>query len=570
MSRSIVVAGLGTLLTLTTALGAQDRSQSRSMVMSASGIVASEAVIASQVGAAILAQGGTAIDAAVATNAVMGLVAPMNDGVGGDLFAIVYEAKTGKLYGLNASGWAPAALTADYLLGKGIKSMPQRGINSVTVPGAVEGWDKLLKKFGRKTLADLLAPAITYAEQGFAVGEVVSVYWHDSADSLKTDAPTAKTYLPNGRAPVAGEIFRNPDLAWTYRQIATGGRDAFYKGAVAKKIVATSQSHGGTMTAADLADFTGEWADPISTTYRGWTVYELPPNSQGIAALEMLNIMETFSFAELGHESARALHLMIEAKKLAYADMLKYDADPHFAKIPVAGLNSKAFAAQRAKLIDANKANCHVDAGLPPNTDHGTTYLSVVDRDGNMVSLIQSNFASVGFGSGLAVGGAGFALQNRGGLFVLDKSSPNVLAGHKRPLHTIIPAFMERGDTRIAFGIMGGWNQAQAHAQFVSNLVDYGMNIQGAIDAPRFSKETFPGCDVNLESRIPESVRRELTVMGHEIVMRGDYSSSRMGSGQAVQRDFAKGVNYGASDPRKDGAAVTELPKFGTAPAKPH
>ncbi|HEX3866211.1 MAG TPA: gamma-glutamyltransferase family protein, partial [Gemmatimonadaceae bacterium] len=481
---------------------------------------------------------------------------------------IVYEAKTGKLYGLNASGWAPAALTADYLLGKGITSMPQKGINSVTVPGTVDGWDKLLSRFGRKSLAEALAPAITFAERGFPVGEVVSVYWHDSEETLKADAPTAKTYLVDGHAPRAGQVFRNPDLAWTYRQIAAGGRDAFYKGAVAKKILATSESHGGTMTAADLAGFSGEWVNPVSTIYRGWTVSELPPNSQGIAALEMLNIMETASFADVPHNSARALHLLIEAKKIAYADMLRYDADPKFAKIPVGGLISKEFASERAKLIDPRKANCNVDAGTPPSTDHGTTYLSVVDRDGNMVSLIQSNYASVGFGSGLAVGGAGFALQNRGGLFVLDKSSPNVLAGHKRPLHTIIPAFMQRGDTRIAFGIMGGWNQAQAHAQFVSNVVDYGMNIQAAIDAPRFSKETFPGCDVSIEARIPESVRNELAAMGHQLTVRGDFSSTRMGSGQAVERD-ASGVNFGASDPRKDGAAVTELPKFGAPAAKP-
>jgi gamma-glutamyltranspeptidase/glutathione hydrolase len=313
------------------------------------------------------------------------------------------------------------------------------------------------------------------------------------------------------------------------------------------------------MTAADLAGFQGEWVDPISTTYHDWTVYELPPNGQGIAALEMLNIMETLPLADYGHNSARALHAMIEAKKLAYADMIRFDADPKFEKIPVDGLKSKAFARTRAALINPARANCHVDAGMPPGTDHGTTYLSVVDRDGNMVSLIQSNFASVGFGSGLAVGGAGFALQNRGGLFTLDPSHPNVLAGHKRPVHTIIPAFMAKDDIRIAFGIMGGWNQAQAHAQFVSNIVDFDMNPQAALDAPRFSKETFPGCDVSLEARIPEDVRKQLTALGHEIVLRGDFSATRMGSGQAVMRNATTGVNFGASDPRKDGAAVLEL-----------
>ena len=545
-----------------TTVFAQDRSQSRSMVASQSGIVASESVLASQVGARILESGGNAIDAAVATNAMMGLVAPMNDGIGGDLFAIVYIAKTGKLYGLNASGWAPAGLTPEFLLAKGIKTMPQRGIHSVTVPGAVDGWDKLLKRFGTKTFADVLAPAIRIAETGFPIGEVVSVYWRDSEKVLREDVPTSKVYLPGGRLPVAGDVFQNRDLAWSYRQIVAGGRDSFYKGALAKKIVATSTVHGGTMKAADLGEYQSEWVEPISTTYRGWTVYELPPNGQGIAALEMLNIMERFPIGEMGHNSVSALHTMIEAKKLAYADMIRYDADPRFAKIPVEGLRSKDFASTRAKLIEATKAKCDVPAGTPPSVDNGTTYLSVVDRDGNMVSLIQSNYSTVGFGSGLAVDGAGFVLHNRGGLFTLDASQPNILAGRKRPVHTIIPAFMQRGDVRIAFGIMGGWNQAQAHAQFVSNIVDFGMNVQGALDAPRFSKETFPGCDVNFESRVPEATLKALTALGHSIVMRGDYSSTRMGAGQAVQRDFAKRVNFGASDPRKDGAAVAELIRF--------
>ena len=561
------LAGALTAITAPTA-HAQDRSQSRSMVTSQAGIVASESVLASQVGARILEQGGNAIDAAVATNAMMGLVAPMNDGIGGDLFAIVYDAKTGKLYGLNSSGWAPAGLTADYLLNKGVTTMPMKGIHSVTVPGAVDGWDKLLKKFGSKTLAQVLAPAISYAEQGFPVAEVVSVFWKDSEGTLKEDAPTARTYLMNGHAPAIGEVFRNPDLAWTYKQLATNGRSAFYSGEVARKIIATSTRHGGTMTAADLAEFQGEWVEPISTTYKGWTVHELPPNGQGIAALEMLNIMENFPLAAAGQNSTRALHLMIEAKKLAYADMQRYDADPRFTKIPVGGLNSKDFAKERAKLIDTSRANCNVPAGKPMGTDNGTTYLSVVDREGNMVSLIQSNYSSVGFGSGLAVGGAGFALHNRGGGFTLDKTSPNILAGHKRPFHTIIPAFMQKGDVRIAFGIMGGFNQAQAHAQFVSNIADFGLNIQGAIDAPRFSKETFEGCDVGMEARIPESVRKELTAMGHQPVMRGDFSATRMGSGQAVMRNFATKVNFGASDPRKDGAAVTELSFAPSAPSR--
>jgi gamma-glutamyltranspeptidase / glutathione hydrolase len=561
MLKHIAAASLALSLAATSAF-AQDRSQSRSMVMSQSGVVATESVLASQVGAKILEQGGNAIDAAIAANAMMGLIAPMNDGVGGDLFAIVYEAKTGKLYGLNASGWAPKGFTADYLLNKGIKAMPQRGIYSVTVPGAVEGWEQLAKKFGVKSFAELLAPAIAYAEQGIPIGEVVSVYWRDSEKALKADEPAAKTYLIDGHTPAAGEVFRNHELAETYRLIAAKGRDGFYKGSNAEKLLATFKRHGGLLEAADLSEYQAEWTDPISTNYRGWTVYELPPNGQGIAALGMLNIMEKFPIAQMGHNSVKALHTMIEAKKIAYADMIRYDADPKFAKIPVEGLKSKEYAATRAKLIDPSKASCGVMAGMPPGTDNGTTYLSVADKDGNMVSLIQSNYSTVGFGSGVAVGGAGYVLQNRGALFSLDKSHPNVLAGRKRPVHTIIPAFMEKGDVRIAFGIMGGWNQAQAHAQFVSNIVDFGMNVQGAMDAARFSKETFPGCDVNFEARIPETVRKELTAMGHKIIMRGDYSSTRMGSGQAVQRDFKSGVNFGSSDPRKDGAAVAELAPF--------
>ena len=540
-------------------VAAQDRSQSRSMVQSHLGVVASESVLASQVGARILEQGGNAVDAAIAMNAMMGLVAPMNDGIGGDLFVIYYEAKTGKLYGLNASGWAPKALTAEYLRAKGHTRMPQRGIDAATVPGAVKGWEALRTRFGRLPFSQSLAPAIQYAEAGFPVGEVVSVYWKDSEDVLRADPATAKTFLPGGKLPRVGDMFRNPELAWTYRQIAAQGAKAFYTGNVAAKLLASSKTHGGTMTAADLAEYEVEWVTPISTTYRGWTVYELPPNGQGIAALMMLNIMEQFDLKAMGHNSVRALHHMIEAKKLAYADMQRYDADPRFAKVPVAGLISKAYGAERAKRVAADRANCQVPVGTPEGTDNGTTYLSAVDAEGNLISFIQSNYSTVGFGAGLAVADAGFVWHNRGGGFSLDAASPNLIAGRKRPLHTIIPGFMEKGDEKIAFGIMGGWNQSQAHAQFVSNLVDFGMNIQGALDAPRFSKETFPGCDVNVESRIAKSTRDSLAAMGHQIVMRGDYSSTRMGAGQAVQRNFVTKVNSGASDPRKDGAAIAEL-----------
>jgi gamma-glutamyltranspeptidase/glutathione hydrolase len=541
---------------------AEDRSRSRSLVASPDGMVASESVLASQVGARILEAGGNAVDAAIAANAMLGLVAPMNDGIGGDLFAIVHEAGSGRLHGLNASGWAPTGLSAEFLTRQKLEQMPQQGIHSVTVPGAVAGWHSLAQRLGSRPLAELLAPAIAYAEHGFAVEEVVQGYWQASEAVLRQDAAASATYLPHGRVPQVGELFCNPALAWTYRQIAARGRDAFYRGEVAHRILATSAAHGGTLIGADLAEFEAEWVEPISTTYRGWTVCELPPNGQGIAALEMLNILERFPLRDWGHNSVRTLHAMIEAKKLSYADLARHIGDMRFAGIPVEGLLSREYAADRARHIDPARAAAIAAPGSPPGTDRGTTYLAVADRAGNLVSLIQSNFAAVGFGSGIAVADAGFVLQNRAGLFNLEPGHPNQLAGRKRSLHTIIPGFMHKPGTRIAFGVMGGWNQAQAHAQFVSNIVDFGMNIQAALDAPRFSKDTFAGLDVSLEARIPESVRQQLAAMGHEIVLRGDFSSIRMGSGQAVEHDLARGMLFGASDPRKDGAAVGALRPF--------
>ena len=535
---------------------AQDRTQGRSMVISRRGVVSAENPLAAQAGANVLAHGGNAVDAAIATNAVMGVVEPMMNGIGGDLFAIVYDAKSGKLYGLNASGWAPAGLSVEFLKSKGIAKMPQKGIQSVTVPGAVDGWAKLIARFGTKKFAELLAAAIYYSREGFPVPEWDAAYWADEVDLLKQDKNAAATYLSGGHAPRMGEVFRNPDLARSLEAIASGGRDAYYRGGSAKSIVELSTRLGGTMTPEDLADYSSEWVEPISTTYHGWTVYEIPPNGQGIAALEMLNIMEQFSLGQFGHNSTDALHAMIEAKKLAYADMYRYVADPKFSQVPVQGMLSKEYAARRAKLVDMAKANCDVLPGEPPMATSGdTTYLTVTDGDGNMVSLIQSNYAE--FGSGLVADGTGFALQDRGGLFSLDPNSPNKLAGHKRPLHTIIPGFMSNGQERIAFGIMGGFNQAQAHAQFVSNVVDFGMNIQEALEAARFRKVTFAGCDVDLEDRIPAAVRDGLTARGHKINLHGVYSAT-MGGGQAVQRDISSGVNYGASDPRKDGEAIPE------------
>jgi gamma-glutamyltranspeptidase / glutathione hydrolase len=535
---------------------AQDRTQGRSMVISRNGIVAAESPLAAQAGVQMLERGGNAIDAAVAANAMMGLVAPMSNGIGGDLFVIVYDAKSGKLYGLNASGWAPAALSIDSLKKQGFQDMPPRGIQSVTVPGAVDGWQKLEDRFGKKKLAEALAPAIRTAEDGFPVTEWISGLWQANAEFLRGNEAAAHTYLPDNRAPVVGQIFRNPDLAHSLRFIAQGGRDAFYKGEIAKAIIETSHRHGGTHSEKDFAEYSAEWVEPISTTYRGWMVYELPPNGQGLAALEMLNIMETFPLDKWGLNSAATLHAMIEAKKLAYADLVRYIGDPRFSTLPVKQLLSKDFAAERAKLIDPNKANCNVGpaTSLPGSS---TIYLSTVDRDGNMVSLIQSNFDD--FGSGIVADGTGFILHNRGALFSLDSSSPNALAPHKRPLHTIIPAMMEKGNTRIAFGIMGGWNQSQAHAQYVSHIVDFNQNIQAAMETARFTKLSFQGCDVELENRVPGNVKNELEAKGHIVRMHNGFSN-RFGGGQAVMRDYAAGVNYGASDPRKDGAAVPELP----------
>jgi len=553
MIRAVVLTVLGPLLVVAVVCArAQDRNQGRSMTITRYGIVAAENPLAAQAGAQILAGGGNAIDAAVATNAVMGVLQPMMNGIGGDLFTIVYDAKTGKLYGLNASGWAPKGLTPEYLAHKGITSMPQSGIDSVTVPGAVDGWSKLLARFGTMSFQQVLAPAIGYARDGFPVPEWDAAYWADSSALIQNSPSAKQVYLTDGHTPHVGEVFRNEVLARSLEQIASGGREAFYKGDLTRQLVDFSRSQGGTMTLEDLTDYSSEWVEPISTNYHGWTVYELPPNGQGIAALEMLNLMAQFPLAQYGHNSVEALHVMIEAKKLAYADLQRYVGDPHDGQIPVSGLLSVDYARHRAKLVDTEKANCSVLAGSPLQGGD-TTYLSVVDKDGSMVSLIQSNYAE--FGSGLAV--AGFALQNRGGLFNLDAGSVDVLAGHRRPLHTIIPGFMAKGNVRFSFGIMGGFNQAQAHAQFVSNVVDFGMNIQAALEAARFTKRTFSGCDVVVESRIPEDVRAGLRNRGHQLTIVGPFSA-QVGGGQATERDFSTGVNFGASDPRKDGEAIPE------------
>jgi gamma-glutamyltranspeptidase/glutathione hydrolase len=547
---------LFTLVATTSAL-AQDRSYGRSMVITPYGIVATSYVQASQAGARILEQGGSAIDAGIAANAVLGVAEPMMNGIGGDLFAIYWEAKTGKLYGLNASGWAPQGLTIDHLEAKGIHQMPQSGIDSVTIPGAVDGWTKLHERFGKLPWSELLQPAIFYADHGYAVPEVIHAYWEGAAPDLAPYPESRRVYLREGKAPATGQLFRNPDLAAALTVLAKQGETAFYKGAIAQAILKTSSALGGTMTADDLSQYSAEWVEPISTRYRDWTVYELPPNGDGMAALEMLNIMNQSPPAEDGPLSAAELHTRIESMKLAYADVKAYDGDPRFGSIPVTQLLSQQYAAKRAAKINWAHANCQVAPGALAGSD--TTYLSVVDRGGNILSLIQSNYEA--FGSDVTVQGMGFALQDRGGLFSVDRKSPNALAGHKRPFHTIIPAFMEHGDQHIGFGIMGGMNQPLAHAQFVSNVVDYHMNIQAAMEEARFTVSAKLGCDIVIESRVPPASLAKLRDMGHVLDVRKQYSTA-MGRGQAVLHDSTTNMNYGASEPRADGAAVPETPTF--------
>jgi gamma-glutamyltranspeptidase/glutathione hydrolase len=546
-----------TVILLLPALCAQDRSHARSMVVTRYGIVATSYVQASQAGAQILARGGSAADAAIAANAVLGVTEPMMNGIGGDLFALYWEAKTGKLYGLNASGWAPQGLTIAHLKAKDATSMPQSGIDTVTVPGAVAGWNLLHQRFGRLPWKDIFQSAIFYADEGYPVPELIHGFWEESIEDLIRDSESRRVFLRNDKPPAIGEIFQNHDVAKALRLIAEQGSNSFYRGEIAQAILRTSQALGGTMSAADLAEFAPEWVEPISITYRDWTVYELPPNGQGMAALEMLNIMQTSAASSEGPLGTTELHKKIEAMKLAYADLYRYGADPRFAKIPVKGLLSEDYAKERAKLINPNKAACDVSAGKPPSSD--TTYLSVVDRDGNIVSLIQSNYAA--FGSGITVRGMGFALQNRGALFSLDPSHPNALVPRKRPFHTIIPAFMERGNQHIGFGIMGGPNQPLAHAQFVSNVVDYGMNIQAALEAPRFTVSTRRGCNILIESRVKSETLQQLSGMGHQLEVRKEYSTA-MGRGQAVLHDSQSHINYGASDARADGSAEPEPPPF--------
>ncbi len=535
----------------------------RSRVATNYGIVAASQPLAAQAGVRVLERGGNAIDAAIATNAVLAVVEPQSNGIGGDLFAIVYEAKTGTLHGLNASGWSPRRLTPALLKSRGAHEMPRSGIHSVTVPGAVAGWEALRTRLGTRPMSELLAAAIRYADEGFPVSDVIAAHWGTYASRLSAEPAAASLYLPAGRPPRAGEIFRNPDLAQSLRRIAERGPAGFYEGATAEAMLAVSREKDGTLTADDLRDFQPEWVVPMSTTYRGWTVYELGPNTQGIAALLMLNLMEQFPLGAYGFHTARSLHVMIEAKKLAYADMLRYVGDTRFAPSSLQPLLDKAAAKERARRIDATRAAVDVQpsvlAGLTTSVGADTVYFCAIDRHGNIASVIQSVYE--GFGSAIVPAGAGFALQNRGALFALADGHPNTLAPRKRPLHTIIPAFMQKDDVRIGFGIMGGFNQAQAHAQFVAHIADYGMDIQQALEAGRFTKPTFAGADVNVEALVPESTRRELAALGHDVTVVPPRTNV-FGHGQAVMSD-GTGVHFGASEPRHDGAAIPETVPLG-------
>ena len=524
----------------------------RSMVMTKLGIVATSQPLASQAGADILSRGGNAVDAAIAANAVLGLVEPHYNGIGGDLFAIYYEAKTKKLYGLNAGGWAPTGLSAALLKSKGMTRMPQSGVYTITVPGAVKGWEMLQKRFGALPLGESLAPAIYYADEGFPVTEVISHYWASGERKLGADPATAKTFLPNGHALKEGEIFRNPDLANSLRLIAQKGAAGFYTGKTADAILQVMKEKGGTMTAADLTEYQPEWVDPISTTYRGWTVYELPPNTQGIAALMMLDQMEQFPIGEYGLGSTKAMHTMIEAKKLAYADMLRYVADPKFAKVPTDQMLSKANAKARAALINPAKANCNVQpssfSGLTEGNGGDTIYLSVIDKDGNIVSFIQSLYSA--FGSGLVAPGTGIMLHNRGALFQVDPRHPNVIAPRKRPFHTLIPGMvLLENRPFFSFGVMGADNQPQGHVQVLINLLDFAMDVQQAGESPRFR---HAGEEVLLESAFGPEVRAALTQLGHRVAS----GFGAWGGYQGIMIDPQTGVLFGGSDPRKDGLAA--------------
>jgi gamma-glutamyltranspeptidase/glutathione hydrolase len=524
----------------------------RSVVRSQHAMVASSQPLASQAGLDVLKRGGNAVDAAIAMAAMLNVTEPMMTGIGGDAFMLVYWSRTRELKGLNASGRAPGALSLDYFDKKKITKMPEFGMESITVPGAFDGWVTLLDKYGTMKLADLLGPAIECAENGFPVMEKAAEDWNAEVTKLKKTPAAAANYLIDGRAPRPGEIFRQPNLARTLRTLARGGRDAFYKGEIAKAIADYCEKNGGFISLADLAAHKSEWVEPISTNYRGYTVYEIPPNSQGLTALLTLNILEGYDLAALSRQPARYYHTLIEATKLAFADRNRYIADPAFSKVPVAELLSKDYAARRRALINPNRAL----ASPPPgdiNLGSDTTYFTVVDKDGNAVSFINSLFDS--FGSGIVAGDTGIVLQNRGSSFSLDPAHPNHLEPGKRPFHTIIPAMVFKDDKLfMSFGVMGGGIQPQGHVQVLVNIIDLGMGLQEAIDAPRY--RYMNGREVLFEDEIGAAVIGRLMAMGHRRGSPPGVLRSSMGGGQAIMIDPVNKTLMGASDPRKDGLAI--------------
>ena len=529
---------------------------SRSEVIGENGMVATSHPLATQIGLDILKQGGTAVDAAIAANIALGLMEPTGNGIGGDLFAIIWDAKTKKLHGLNASGPAPKNLSMEYFEQQGLKKIPSYGPLPVTVPGAVDGWVKLHEKFGKLKFASLFEPTIKYAEKGFPVTETIAYYLDRSQKRFENYPNFNEVWVKNGKMPQKGEIFKNPQLANTLRTIAEKGRAGFYEGKIAKTMADFVQSQGGFLTYDDLAGFHSEWTPPVSSNYRGYDVWELPPNGQGIAALQILNILENYDLKKMGLYSSEYIHLFTETKKIVFADRAKYYADPNFTDIPVNELISKSYAKERAKLIDLDKASKTDDAGILKSGD--TIYLTVADKFGNMVSLIQSNYR--GMGSGMMPTGLGFMLQDRGELFSLDKNHKNALKGGKRPFHTIIPAFITKdGEPFMSFGVMGGATQPQAHAQIVINMIDFGLNLQEAGDAPRIvhsgsSQPTdevmLDGGTLSIESGFGKAIEDELAAKGHAI----KYERGIFGGYQAIM--LKNGVYYGASETRKDGQAA--------------
>ena len=529
---------------------------SRSEVIGANGMVATSHPLATQIGLDILKKGGTAVDAAIAANIALGLMEPTGNGIGGDLFAIVWDADKKKLHGLNASGPAPKNISIDYFAEKGLKKIPSYGPLPVTVPGAVDGWVKLHEKFGKLEFESLFAPTIEYAKKGFPVTETIAYYLDRSKERFEAYPNFKEVWLKNGRMPKKGEIFKNLQLANTLEIIATEGRKGFYEGPVAQTMSDFVQAQGGFLSYDDLASFHSEWTPPVSSNYRGYDVWELPPNGQGIAALQILNILENYNIKKMGLFSSEYIHLFTEAKKLAFADRAKYYADPNFSKIPVNELISKSYANERAKLINFDQASKTDKPGVLESGD--TIYLTVADQYGNMVSLIQSNYR--GMGSGMMPPGLGFMLQDRGELFSLDKKHKNALEGGKRPFHTIIPAFVTKdGEPFMSFGVMGGATQPQAHAQIIINMIDFGLNLQEAGDAPRIvhSGSSQPtdeimqnGGTLSLETGFGKIIEDELISMGHQL----QYEKGIFGGYQAIM--LKDGVYYGASETRKDGQAA--------------